>query len=136
MRAWRITLTVGARNSCQVSGAYKAVHCSQATILPYANLATLSIFAEHKQLSGAGKLALELHPRALEYVVARVQSFEELQALKTNSPMEYFKSAFNNIGEFKRLEKLQHVLQRVKRLCVVATVYKCRCRCHDLQIVP
>ena len=40
--------------------------------------------------------------------------------------MDYFRGAFTNLEDYKRLEKLQHVLQRVKRLRVLSTVYKCR----------
>ena len=73
-----------------------------------------------------GKVALKLHPRTLEYVTDRAQHFDELQSLKASAPTEYFRGAFNQLENYKRLEKLQHVLQRVKRLRVNSIVYKCR----------
>lgn len=80
----------------------------------------------------SGKIALELHPRALEYVAARVQYFQELESLKVSSPVDYFRGAFSNLEDYKRLEKLQHVLQRVKRLRLLSVVYRCRCGAHLL----
>ncbi|KAK9811953.1 hypothetical protein WJX73_002772 [Symbiochloris irregularis] len=74
----------------------------------------------------SGKLVLQLHPRALEYIAARLQYFEELEAMKASSPVDYFRGAFANLQEYKRLEKLQHILQRVKRLRLMSVVFRHR----------
>ena len=66
-------------------------------------------------------------------MAARIQYFEELEALKASAPVDYFHGAFTNLEDFKRLGKLQHVLQRVKRLRLLSVVYRCRCyiaNCH------
>ena len=74
----------------------------------------------------AGTLALSLQPRALEYIAARLGMLGELEALKQRSPVDYFRGCANNVRDFKRLEKLQHVLQRVRRLRIASVACKLR----------
>ena len=44
--------------------------------------------------------------------------------------VDYFRSCVTDIGDFKRLEKLAHVLQRVRHLRVFSLGYKLRCACQ------
>ncbi|KAK9832497.1 hypothetical protein WJX81_002220 [Elliptochloris bilobata] len=74
----------------------------------------------------SGRTQLWLTPRALEYVAARLQRLEELEGLKRLSPVDYFRNCVTDIGDFKRLEKLAHVLQRVRHLRVFSLGYKLR----------
>jgi len=90
-------------------------------------------------------------------VAARLQRLEELESLKRLSPVrahllscsparqrgtwtsgaaalgvaqvEYFRNCVSDIGDFKRLEKLAHVLQRVRHLRVFSLGYKLRWVC-------
>ena len=41
--------------------------------------------------------------------------------------MDYFRNCVTDISDFKRLEKLAHVLQRVRHLRVFSLGYKLRC---------
>ena len=74
----------------------------------------------------AGTLTLTLHPRSLEYIAARLGMLGELEALKQRSPVDYFRGCANDVRDLKRLEKLQHVLQRVRRLRVASVACKLR----------
>ena len=44
--------------------------------------------------------------------------------------VDYFRSCVTDIGDFKRLEKLAHVLQRVRHLRVFSLGYKLRYACQ------
>ncbi len=77
-------------------------------------------------LPAAGTLTLSLHPRALEYIAARLGSLGELEVLKQRSPVDYFRGCASDMRDFKRLEKLAHVLQRARRLRVASVACKLR----------
>ena len=75
----------------------------------------------------AGSLILNLHPRGLEYIVSRLSTLDELEKLKQRSPVDFFRGCVSDVQDFKRLEKIQHVLQRVRKLRVHSVACKLRC---------
>ncbi|KAK9905071.1 hypothetical protein WJX75_009256 [Coccomyxa subellipsoidea] len=73
-----------------------------------------------------GSLTLHLHPRGLEYIAARLSSLDELENAKQRSPVDFFRGCVSDVQDFKRLEKIQHVLRRVRRLRVQSAACKLR----------
>ncbi len=85
----------------------------------------------------AGSLTLNLHPRGLEYIAARLSSLGELESAKQRSPVDFFRGCVSDVQDFKRLEKIQHVLHRVRTLRVQSSACKLRCPpplCHGLPL--
>ena len=74
----------------------------------------------------AGSLILNLHPRGLEYIVSRLSTLDELEKLKQRSPVDFFRGCVSDVQDFKRLEKIQHVLRRVRKLRVHSVACKLR----------
>ena len=74
-------------------------------------------------------MTLNLHPRALEYLASRLQVLEELDRLRQSAPVDFFRGAFTDLDDYTRLQKLQHLLARARRVCVNSTV------CH-LRFAP
>jgi hypothetical protein len=46
--------------------------------------------------------------------------------MKQQSPVDFLRGCASDVQDFKRLEKIQHVLQRVRRLCVHSVSLKLR----------
>lgn len=74
----------------------------------------------------AGSLTLSLHPRGLEYIAARLSSLGELESMKQRSPVDFLRGCVSDVQDFKRLGKIQHVLQRVRKLRVHSVACKLR----------
>ena len=75
----------------------------------------------------AGALTLKLPPRALEYVAARLQTLQQLQNLKTTNTVDYLRWFVSDLQDYKRLEKLQRVLESLTALHVVSATTGLRC---------
>ncbi|BDA49747.1 probable Nischarin at N-terminal half [Coccomyxa sp. Obi] len=74
----------------------------------------------------SGSLTLSLHPRGLEHIAARLSRLDELEKMKQRSPVDFFRGCVSDVQDFKRLEKIQHVLQRVRKLRVHSVACKLR----------
>lgn len=57
-----------------------------------------------------GTVTLKLQPRALEYLASRLKVLSDLEELKQNSPVEFFRGAFTDLDDYSKLQKLQHTL--------------------------
>ena len=66
-----------------------------------------------------------MHPRALEYVAARLQGLQRLKLLKDASPVEYLHARVADLDDYKLMESVQRLLPRVKRLQLGAAVRSC-----------
>ena len=73
-----------------------------------------------------GRVRLALQPRALEYVAARLEVVEELERLKNLSPVDFFRGCVADVYDYKRLEKIQLHLQRLRNLCVASSSRRLR----------
>ena len=82
----------------------------------------------------AGKVILKLHPRALEYLASRLKGLEELDKLRRSAPVEFLRGAFTDLEDYNRLQRVQQILSRVKKLCVLPTV--CHLRCAFFTLLP
>ncbi len=47
--------------------------------------------------------------------------------MKQRSPVDFFRGCVSDVQDFKRLGKIQHVLQRVRKLRVHSVACKLRC---------
>ena len=61
-------------------------------------------------------MALRLQPRALDFISARFAELIQLMELRQRSPVEFLRHCAADLQDFKVLERLQHALQRVKRV--------------------
>lgn len=77
-----------------------------------------------------GTIVVRLQPRALEYLVSKLQIVAEIDALRQSSPAEYFRGAFADLDDFLRLQKIQRGLQHAKRIRIQPNVSNLRYPFH------
>ncbi|CAM6087660.1 unnamed protein product [Calypogeia fissa] len=69
-----------------------------------------------------GALLLKLNPVGLQYVQARLEALEELEALRVGAPVDYLRAYVADLGDHRALEQLRRVLRLLSSVKVVAMV--------------
>jgi hypothetical protein len=65
-----------------------------------------------------GSIVLKLKPLGLLYLDSRFTALSELEALRADAPVDYFRAVVAELGDYRKLEKLRAFLKMLERVKV------------------